>query len=51
MLVGILAVSACSPPETVFDGFGDDARKLRVVNREVTKLKDRNGVRLVVEDG
>lgn len=38
--VGILASSACSPRETVFDGFGDDARKLRVVNREVTRLQD-----------
>ena len=46
VLVGILTVSACSPPETVFNGFGDDARKLRVVNREATKLPDRNGVRL-----
>jgi hypothetical protein len=46
VLVGILAFSACSPRETVFDGFGDDARKLRVVNREVTKLQDGNGVRL-----
>jgi hypothetical protein len=51
MLVGILAISACSPRETVFDGFGDDARKLRVVNREVTKLQDRNGVRLSLASG
>jgi hypothetical protein len=46
VLVGILALSACSPSETVFDGFGDDARKLRVVNRQATKIPDRNGVRL-----
>jgi hypothetical protein len=26
--------------------FGDDARTLRVVNRHITKLQDRNGVRL-----
>jgi hypothetical protein len=51
MLVGIVAISACSPRETVFDGFGDDARKLRVVNREVTKLQDRNGVRLSPASG
>ena len=50
-LVGILALSACSPRETVFDGFGDDARKLRVVNREVTRLQDRNGVRLSPRTG
>lgn len=50
-LVGILALSACSPRETVFDGFGDDARKLRVVNREATKLQDRNGVRLAPRTG
>lgn len=46
VLVGILVLPACAPRETVFDGFGDDARTLRVVNREVTKLEDRNGVRL-----
>ncbi len=51
VLVGILALSACSPRETVFDGFGVDARKLRVVNREVTKLQDRNGVRLSPRTG
>ena len=50
-LVGILALSACSPRETVFDGFGDDARKLRVVNREATRLTDRNGVRLSARTG
>jgi hypothetical protein len=44
-------LSACSPRETVFDGFGDDARKLRVVNREVTRLQDRNGVRLSPRSG
>src|SRR4249919_2664997 len=50
-LVGILAVSTCSPRETVFDGFGDDARTLRVVNREVTRLQDRNGVRVSPRSG
>jgi hypothetical protein len=50
-LVGILVLSACSPRETVFDGFGDDARKLRVVNREVTRLQDRNGVQLSPRSG
>ena len=50
-LVGILVLSACSPRETVFDGFGDDARKLRVVNREVSRLQDRNGVRLSPRSG
>ena len=50
-LVGILALSACSPRETIFDGFGDDARRLRVVNREATKLQDRNGVRLSPRSG
>jgi hypothetical protein len=51
VLVGILALSACSPRETVFGGFGDDAKKLRVVNREATKLQDRNGVRLSPRTG
>ena len=50
-LVGILVLSACSPRETVFDGFGDDARKLRVVNREAARLQDRNGVRLSPRSG
>ena len=50
-LVGMLALSACSPRETVFDGFGNDAKKLRVVNREATKLQDRNGVRLSPRSG
>jgi len=51
VLVGILALSACSPRETVFDGFGDDARKLRVVNREATRVQDRKGVRLSPRSG
>jgi hypothetical protein len=51
VLAGILTLSGCSPSETVFDGFGDDARKLRVVNREVAKLQDRNGVRLSAASG
>ena len=51
VLVGILALSACSPSETVIDGFGDDARKLRVVNRQATRIKDRNGVRLSAASG
>jgi hypothetical protein len=51
VLVGILAVPACSPSETVFDSFGDDARKLRVVNREATRIEDRNGVRLSAASG
>jgi len=46
VLVGILVLSACAPRESIVDGFGDDARKLRVVNREATKVPDRNGVRL-----
>jgi len=51
VVAAILAVSACSPPETVFDGFGDEGRKLRVVNREATRLQDRNGVRLSARTG
>lgn len=38
-----LVVSACSASETVVDGFGDGAQKLRVVNRKATRLADRNG--------
>jgi putative VirB-like lipoprotein len=45
-LLAVLALSGCSPRETVFDGFGDAAQKLRVVNRKATKLSERNGVRL-----
>jgi hypothetical protein len=51
VFVGILVLPACSPRETIFEGFGDDARTLRVVNREVTKLDDRNGVRLSSRPG
>ena len=51
VLVGILAASACSPRETVFEGFGADARRLRVVNREATKIPERNGVRLSPASG
>jgi hypothetical protein len=52
VLVGILVLSACSPRETVFDGFGDDAKKLRVVNRQATRIQDRNGaVRLSAASG
>lgn len=51
MLVGIVGLSACSPSEIAFDGFGDDARRLRVVNREIAKLQDRNGVRLSAASG
>jgi hypothetical protein len=42
VLVAVV-VSACSTPETVFDGFGDGAQKLRVVNRQATRIADRNG--------
>ena len=51
VLVGILVVSACSPRETVFEGFGEDARRLRVVDRQVTRIPDRNGVRLEPASG
>jgi hypothetical protein len=51
VLAGILVLSACSPPETVFDGFGDGAQKLRVVNRLATRIEDRNGVRLSPKSG
>ena len=52
VLVVILVSSACSPPETVFDGFGDTREKLRVVNRQATGIHDRNGgVRLSAASG
>jgi hypothetical protein len=51
VLAGILVLSACSPRETVVDGFGDGAEKLRVVNRQATKIQDRNGVRLSPASG
>ena len=46
VLLTVLAAAACSPSETSFEGFGDGAQKLRVVNRTASKLDDRNGVRL-----
>jgi hypothetical protein len=51
MLMGVLALSGCSPPETVFDGFGQGAHRLRVVNRQATRIEDRNGVRLSTRSG
>jgi hypothetical protein len=42
-LVGILVLSACSKRETVFEGFGDAGRTLRVVNRQASSLPDRKG--------
>jgi hypothetical protein len=45
-LAALMAVSACSPQETVIDRFGDGAQKLRVVNRQATRTPDRDGVRL-----
>jgi hypothetical protein len=52
VIVGTLVLSACSQSETVFDGFGDGAHKLRVVNRQVTRIEDWNGaVRLSVASG
>ena len=51
VFVAVLALPACSPSETGFDGFGDDARKLRVVNRQATRIQDRNGVRLSAASG
>jgi hypothetical protein len=43
VLVGILALSACSPRETLFEGFGGGDRKLRVINREASAIQDRSG--------
>jgi hypothetical protein len=52
VLVGILVSSACSQRETVFEGFGDDGSRLRVLNREVTSIEDRKGgVRLSAAAG
>jgi hypothetical protein len=51
LVPGILALATCSPRQTAFHGFGQEARTLRVVNREVTKLEDRNGVRLSARSG
>ena len=50
-LVGMLAVSACAPRETVIEGFGDSAQKLRVVNRQPARIAERNGVRLSQASG
>lgn len=50
-LAAILALSACSPKVTMFEGFGGDGRTLRVVNREITRLEDGNGVRLSARSG
>ena len=46
VLVGIAALSACSPGQTTIEGFGNGGQRLRVVNRTATRIPDRNGVRL-----
>ena len=46
---GGILLAACSPKETLFEGFGD--RTLRVVNREATRLDERGGVRLSARSG
>ena len=51
VLVGILVFPACAPRETVVDGFGDDAKKLRLLNREATRIQERNGLRLSAAPG
>jgi hypothetical protein len=43
VLVPFLAVPACAPSESVFDGFGDGGQRLRVVNRQATTIPDRSG--------
>ena len=51
LVFGVLALWACSPRETLVHGFGDDAKTLRVLNRQATKLHERNGVRLSAASG
>jgi hypothetical protein len=51
MLAGMLVSSACSSQETTFQGFGGGAQRLRVVNRDISRLDERNGVRLAPRSG
>ena len=51
LFTGMLILSACSPADTVVDGFGDGGQRLRVVNRQATRLDERNGVRLSARSG
>ncbi len=44
--LGISLIVACSKGETVIDGFGQGAWKLRMVNRTATRIGERGGVRL-----
>ncbi len=46
VLLALQALPACAPRVTVLEGFGGDGRTLRVVNRDATRIPDRNGVRL-----
>jgi len=46
VLAVALVVSACAPRDTLVDGFGEETKRLRVVNREATRLEERNGLRL-----
>jgi hypothetical protein len=45
-LAVVVLLSASCRPVTEFEGFGADGKTLRVVNRTITKLDERNGVRL-----
>jgi hypothetical protein len=52
VLAGMLVLPACARRETVFNGFGDDAKQLRVLNREATGIEDRKGgIRLSAAGG
>jgi hypothetical protein len=45
-VLGISLFTACSKGDTVIDGFGQSAWKLRMVNRTATRMGERDGVRL-----
>jgi hypothetical protein len=51
VLAGLLACASCSPPETAFEGFGGDAQRLRMVNRTIVRIPERDGVRLSSSTG
>jgi hypothetical protein len=51
LFLGISPITACSSGDTVIEGFGQGAWKLRMVNRTATRIGERDGVRLSTGSG
>jgi hypothetical protein len=51
VLIGVVVLGACSQPDAIVDGFPGDERKLHLFNRELTRIEERNGLRLMGASG